>query len=163
MAGQFIVVDLDSRRNVFQPPRGADGLPGMRLIIRGRDLPGSTFADCTDVHVGLQVRGDAAGLVRGDAHDATWETDVTVVDGPDYRGKAVQGRRGERFVYLTWGTVEGDQFTMFRRAKLMLNDLPAALRSEPAVAVTVPLTQADGSPRCARIPADILDWRPARS
>jgi hypothetical protein len=135
----------------------------MRLIVQGRDLPGSTFAECSNVHVGLQVRSAAAGLVRGDAPDATWETEVKVIDGSDgvdYRGEAVQGRRGERFVYLTWGTVAGEEFAMFRRAKLMLNDLPATLRSEPAVAVDVPLTQEDGSPRCARIPADLLDWRP---
>jgi hypothetical protein len=48
---------------------------------------------------------------------------------------------------------------MFRRAKVMLDDLPAALRSEPAVLVEVPLTQEDGSPRCARVPAALLDWR----
>jgi hypothetical protein len=133
----------------------------MRLIVRGRDLPGSTFAVYRNVHVGLQVRSDAAGLVRGDAPDATWETEVKVIDGSDgvdYRGEAVQGRKGERFVYLTWGTVEGEVFTMFRRAKVMLNDLPATLRSESAVAVDIPLTQEDGSPRCARVPSNLLTW-----
>jgi Family of unknown function (DUF5990) len=134
----------------------------MRLTVRGRDLPGTRFAECSNVHVGLQMRRDAAGLVRGDATSATWVTDVAVIDDPggrDYRGEAVQGRRGERFVYLTWGTVEGQQFTMFRRAKLMLNDLPAALRSKQAVVVELPLTQADGSPLCARVPSHLLAWR----
>jgi hypothetical protein len=134
----------------------------MRLTVRGRDLPGSTFAECSNVHVGLQVRRDASGLVPGDASEATWATDVTVVDHPDgadYRGEAVQGKRGERFLYLSWGTVEGDTFTMFRRAKLMLNDLPTALRSTSAVVVELPLTQEDGFPRCARVPSHLLAWR----
>jgi Family of unknown function (DUF5990) len=134
----------------------------MRLTVRGRDLPGTQFAESSNVHVGLQVRRDAAGLVRGDATSATWVTDVTVIDKPDggdYRGEAVQGRRGERFLYLAWGTVEGQQFTMFRRAKLMLNDCPENLRSRQAVVVELPLTQDDGSPRCARVPAHLLTWR----
>ncbi len=138
----------------------------MRLTVRGRDLPGSLFAGYRNVHVGLQVRRDAAGLVRGDASDATWVTDVTVLDGPDggdYRGEAVQGRRGERFVHLTWSTVEGEEFTVFRRAKLMLDDLPAALRSEHAVVVEIPLRQEDGSPRCARVPSQLLTWREGAS
>jgi hypothetical protein len=133
----------------------------MRLIVRGQDLPGSTFAERNNVHVGLQVRSDPVGLVPGDAREPKWDTELKVIDGPDgvdYRGEAVQGRRGERFLYLTWGTVEDEAFTMFRRAKVMLNDLPAALRSEPAVVVHVPLTQGDGSPRCARVPANILTW-----
>jgi Family of unknown function (DUF5990) len=134
----------------------------MRLTVRGRELPGTRFADCRNVHVGLQVGRDPAELVPGDATDATWVTDVAVIDEPDggdYRGEAVQGRRGERFLYLTWGTVEGQKFTMFRRAKLMLIDLPAELRSKQAVVVELPLTQEDGSPRCARVPAHLLDWR----
>ena len=48
--------------------------------------------------------------------------DPTGVDGPDFRGPAVQGKRGERFLYLTWGDVGPDgEFEMFRRAKLMLD------------------------------------------
>jgi hypothetical protein len=134
----------------------------MRLTVRGRDLPGSSFAQCSNVHVGLQVRRDASGLVPGDANEATWVTDLTVIgdpDGGDYRGAAVQGKRGERFLYLSWGTVQGETFTMFRRAKLMLNDFPTSLRSAPAVVVELPLTQEDGSPRCARVPAQLLAWR----
>jgi hypothetical protein len=31
---------------------------------------------------------------------------------------------GDLVVYLTWGTFADGNFTMFRRAKLMLDDLP---------------------------------------
>ena len=59
----------------------------------------------------------------------------------------MQGRKGERFVYLTWGSVTGGGFSMFRRAKLMLADLPD--RAE--VTVDVELTDERGMPRCARL------------
>ena len=60
----------------------------------------------------------------------------------------MQGKKGERFVYLTWGTVDGESFTMFRRAKLMLADLPA---DAVEVTVDVDLTDECGMPRCARL------------
>jgi hypothetical protein len=41
----------------------------------------------------------------------------------------------------------------------MLADLPDGLRDEPVVEVEIPLTQQDGTPRCARIPAAVLTWR----
>ena len=66
----------------------------------------------------------------------------------DFRGPAVQGKKGERFVYLTWGSVAGDTFDMFRRAKLMLADLPADTEQ---VTVDVDLTDEHGMPRCARL------------
>lgn len=134
----------------------------MRLVIRGRELPGRQFGEHPDVHVGLQVRNAPVGLVPGDAREAAWETDVAVVDGPDgpgYRGEAVHGRPGERFLYLIWGSVDGDGFSMFRRAKLMLADIPAEVRGVPVVTVEIPLTMDDGSPRCARIPAAVLQWK----
>ena len=73
--------------------------------------------------------------------------DIRTGDG-DFRGPAVQGRKGDRFVYLTWGTCAGGAFTMFRRAKLMLDDLPAGAQE---VTVEVHLTDDDGMPRCARL------------
>lgn len=121
----------------------------MRLVIRGHHLPGRSFESFTNVHVGLQVGREPSGLVAGDAEAASWETEIHVVDG-DYRGPAVQGRRGDRFVYLTWGEVSGDEFTMFRRAKLMLDDVAMAGAQE-VVTVEVDLTAADGTPRCARL------------
>src|SRR5215213_9056714 len=91
----------------------------MRLVIRGRELPGASHCGHGRIGVALQVRTDPVGVVAGDPADARWETDVAVV-GDDFRGPAVHGRRGERFVYLTWGDLSDGEFAMFRRAKLML-------------------------------------------
>src|SRR5262245_42212457 len=136
----------------------------MRVEIRGVNLPGRTFcrpdgSPLENVHVGLQIRRDPAELVRGDAPDAHWDVEVEVVradDGLDFRGPAVQGKRGDRFLYLTWGEVHADgQFEMFRRAKLMLNRIdPALVESAVAIgglAATVDLTGRGGGTRCARV------------
>jgi hypothetical protein len=119
----------------------------MRLLIRGTRLPGLTCGSHRNVHVGLQVRSEPTGLVPADAAGAEWVVDIRTVDG-DFRGPAVQGRKGERFVYLTWGTVADGSFTMFRRAKLMLADLPAGADT---VTAEIDLTDEHGLPRCARL------------
>ncbi|UUW91114.1 DUF5990 family protein [Nocardioides sp. WV_118_6] len=139
----------------------------MLLEIRGHHLPGRTWAGDAvahdDVHVGLQVGREPAELVPGDADRATWTTELRLVDLPDgttdVRGPAVQGRRGERFVYLTWGDLGADGgFAMFRRAKLMLADVLAlgvgtdsGLGPDDHVVATVDLTDERGGPRCARL------------
>ena len=143
----------------------------MRVTITGMHLPGREFCrvDGTtmdNVHVGVQVRQEPAHLVRADAEQAHWELDVDVVrleDGFDFRGPAVQGRRGERFIYLTWGHVDGHaHFEMFRRAKLMLGAIPAdVVRSAELagrLAATVDLTDERGHPRCARVDPPALVW-----
>jgi hypothetical protein len=119
----------------------------MRLVIRGYHLPGATYGDYANVHVGIQVGRDAVELVRADAEAVEWVADVRTGDG-DFRGPAVHGKKGERFVYLTWGSVDGDSFSMFRRAKLMLADLPS---NADEVTVEVDLTDECGMPRCARL------------
>ncbi len=89
-----------------------------------------------------------------------WEVDVEVVerDGQrDFRGPAVQGKRGERFVYLTWGEVRDGTFSMFRRAKLMLDDVPDP--AAESVVARVDLTDESGMPRCARLKSPALEWR----
>lgn len=134
-------------------------LGAMLLEIRGHHLPGRHWhvagERCDNVHVGVQVRREPHDLVRGDAERATWIVSIEVVerDGVrDFRGPAVQGGRGARFVYLTWGNVgEGGGFTMFRRAKLMLADLEPDLADGPHVVATVDLTDECGGPRCARL------------
>ena len=82
----------------------------------------------------------------------------------DFRGPAVQGRRGERFVYLTWGNVDADGgFEMFRRAKLMLDRIEPALvdsRGWPGggLRARVDLTGDGGGPRCARVDPPAIEW-----
>ncbi len=107
----------------------------------------------------MQVRRDPVELVPADAASARWEVDVEVVDredGPDFRGPVVQGKRGERFVYLTWGELNDETFAMFRRAKLMLADVPDP--TLPVVTVRVDLTDECGMPRCARLRAPAITW-----
>jgi hypothetical protein len=131
----------------------------VKLVIEGHHLPGRTCGQYADVHVGVQVGREPDGLVPADAAEARWELEIAVVerDGQtDFRGPAVQGRRGERFVYLTWGEGDGAAFTMFRRAKLMLADLPDPRASE--VTARVHLTDEHGHARCARLSAPALEW-----
>jgi hypothetical protein len=145
----------------------------MEVRIEGHDLPGRDFS-CDgvardNVHVAVQVGREPFEPFPGDAADATWTVDVRVVptdDGLDLRGPAVQGRRGERFLYLTWGQVDPHGgFEMFRRAKLMVADIdPGLLRaaSEPGatgLTARVQLSDAKGHPRCARVREPAITWR----
>jgi hypothetical protein len=131
----------------------------MLLQIRGYHLPGRVWQSGDEyydnVHVGIQVGKDAHELVRADAETTTWTVPIEVVareDGLDFRGTAVQGKRGDRFVYLTWGDVdEAGSFTMFRRAKLMLADLQPLAVDTAQVIARVNLTDECGGPRCARL------------
>ena len=143
----------------------------MRVAITGINLPGRVFcrpdgSAMDDVHVGVQMRRDPAQLVRADESGALWEIEVEVVrrDGAfDFLGPAVQGKRGDRFIYLTWGNVSPvDGFEMFRRAKLMLNQVePELIESAMEMGwlvATVNLTGDDGGPRCARVDPPAVAW-----
>lgn len=105
-------------------------------------------------------------MVPGDSPSARWTIEVEVVptdSGVDFRGPAVQGRRGERFVYLTWGDLDSDgTFTMFRRAKLMLGDVKPFVSATPPshhVTALIDLTDERGGPRCARLRPPALELR----
>ena len=143
----------------------------VRIAITGVNLPGRVFcrADGSvmgNVHVGIQVRRDPAQPFRADEPETRWEVDVEVVRRDavlDFRGPAVQGKRGERFIYLTWGDVSSDgEFEMFRRAKLMLDrvapDLIESATKTSCLAASVDLTGNDGGPRCARVDPPAVAW-----
>jgi hypothetical protein len=148
-------------------------LPAVEIRIEGHDLPGREFScdgvERDNVHVAVQVGREPFGLVPGDAADAAWSVEVRVVptpEGLDLRGPAVHGRRGERFLYLTWGQVTPTGgFEMFRRAKLMAAEIdPDLLRAAAAPDATgltarVELRDADGHPRCARVEAPAIARR----
>ena len=146
----------------------------MDVRIVGVELPGRTCADpradglaYENVHVGMQRRQDVVDLVPGDAPDAEWNFTVDTVtkDGAlDLRGPFVQGKRGDRFLYLSWGTVDdAKHFEMFRRAKLMFDAVPdELLRSAQApgrrLIGTVTMTHDDGMPRCAAVRPPVIEW-----
>jgi hypothetical protein len=145
----------------------------VRVVIEGHDLPGRAFcrpdgSPLENVHVGVQIRRDPCELVAGDAPSARWELDVGVVtaaDGSvDFRGPSVRGKRGDRFLYLTWGAVDADDgFDMFRRAKPMLGRVDpslvaAAEQDRRPLVARVRLTDARGGPRCARVDPPDLEW-----
>jgi hypothetical protein len=144
----------------------------MRIVIEGHDMPGAVFMSdgvpLHNVHVAVQIGKEPVGLVRGDADSARSEIDVLAVvadGGVDLRGPAVHGRKGERFVYLTWGDLgAGDSFAMFRRAKLMIGDiepemLAAAARNDGALVASLSLTDERDDPRCARVKPPLIGWR----
>lgn len=139
----------------------------MLVRIAGVNLPGRSWGGYENIHVGVQCRAEAVDLVPGDAGEAVWEFPVELRPAGDFRGPHVQGRRGDRFVYLTWGTVDpGGAFRMFRRAKLMLAAVdPAVIAAagEPAhtLVATLSLTGGDGSPRCASVRPPAITWTAA--
>jgi hypothetical protein len=146
----------------------------MEVRIVGVELPGRTCADprpggleYENVHVGVQRREDVVDFIPGDAPDAAWNLTVDTVtkDGSlDLRGPFVQGKRGDRFLYLSWGTVDdANHFEMFRRAKLMFDAVPdEVLRSAQALGHrlvgTVNMTHDDGMPRCAAVRPPVIEW-----
>ena len=144
----------------------------MRIAIVVHDLPGRRFVsegvELENVHVALQEGRDPVGAVPADAPSARWAADVRAVAdaaGLDLRGPAIHGKRGERFVYLTWGDVGADgSFAMFRRAKLMVGDidpalLAAAAADAGALVAELALTDGRGGPVCARIRPPAIEWR----
>jgi len=131
----------------------------MLLQIQGHHLPGRVWRSRDEyydnVHVGIQVGKEPRDLVRADAESSCWTIPIDVIsrgDGLDFRGAAVHGKPGTRFVYLTWGDVGDDgSFAMFRRAKLMLADLAPVVADAQQVIARVDLTDECGGPRCARL------------
>jgi hypothetical protein len=146
----------------------------VRVRIEAFAFPGRTCAPrgagerYENVHVGVQRRGEVIELVTGDAEAAQWSFEVTTrvdEDGAiDVGGPFVHGRLGDRFVYLSWGTVDGaGAFEMFRRAKLHFADAdPDAVRLAREGGGTlvgrIGLTDRCGDPRCARVRPPDLVW-----
>ena len=131
------------------------------MVVRGTDPPGRTFASYGDVHVGIQVGREPVGLVPADTAAPEWTLDVRY-DG-DFRGPAVHGKKGDRFLYVYWVDRVGGIDHMFRRGKLMLDRIdPAVVASAVegghTLVATVSLTDEKGGPRCARYDPPAIAW-----
>ncbi|ARI54691.1 DUF5990 family protein [Streptomyces bacillaris] len=147
----------------------------MQIHIEASALPGracgpdSDFPGCENIHVGVQRKdrpGELLGLCPGDAPGASWTLECTAeqtADGVVVSGPYIQNRLGGRFVYLSWGTVDGaGVFSMFRRAKLMFGDieaevLEAAVRSGRLTG-RLGLTDGKGQPLCGRVRPSAISW-----
>ncbi|MBL7490451.1 monooxygenase [Frankia sp. AgB1.9] len=153
----------------------------MLIRVEGTDLPGRSCAGPAgragyeNIHVAVQRRERPAELldpVRADVAAAVWTLECTSTVTPggiDLTGRYVQGRPGERFIYLNWGTVDPADggFTMFRRAKLWLTAVPAdvlAAAVESGLLVgRLGLTDAKGHPTCASVRPPQITWSAASS
>lgn len=152
-------------------------MAGMLIRIDAVDLPGLTCPAPADakvpaygnVHAAVQRRDRPAELLDpqpGDAASATWTLECTTISSPtgtEVKGPYVQDRLGHRFIYLSWGTVdESGIFTMFRRAKLMLDAVPADVLAAAAhdglLVGRLGLTDACGNPLCARVVPPHISW-----
>ena len=144
----------------------------MQIRIEGRDLPGHRAGPQADalrlgnVHVGVQRRQEVVGRVPAWAPSASWAFEVAgreIDDLLDVGGPWVHGRPGARFLYLSWGAVDGPAFAMFRRAKLLFGDVPTALLRgayEEAGVLTaeLALTDGHGDPLSARVRPPAVVW-----
>lgn len=157
------------------PPRVAASIIDVVVIqVDGRNLPGIVCNPgpntglYQNVHIGIGPRGKPNELFRGDSLSTSWRVNVRVVpavDGSlDYRGPMVSGKRGDKFVYLNWGTVEPTgEFRLMRRAKVDLSPLDPtivrrALDESAELHCSVDLTDAKGNPTCARFRPPAASW-----
>jgi hypothetical protein len=148
---------------------------GVEIRIEGVNLPGRAcgaspdFPGYENIHVGIQrrtPRDQLLGLTPGDASAAAWTIDCDVVETPtgvDIKGPYIQGRPHGRFIYLSWGTVDGKgTFNMFRRAKLWLDAVDAhtldAARISQRLVARLGLTDAKGQPLCASVRPPLVQW-----
>jgi hypothetical protein len=140
--------------------KGVNG-PGRRC------RPSPEHGPYEDVHVGVGSFRDPIGLVHGDALQTSWKVQVRLAwrDGrPDFRGPHVDGRPGDRHIYVDWFNREPDgELMLFRRAKVMLEGIDPSLvkkaeESDTRLICTVNLTNEKGLPTTARFWAPDLRW-----
>jgi hypothetical protein len=149
------------------------------IRIEGSDLPGTSCGPGPDhpdgyhhIHMAVQGRKgqhDLFGRVPADVKSATWDLECQVAStspAVDLRGPQIQGSPDRRFIYLTWGVVDAEVFTMFRRAKLWLDALPAevldaALVSELLIG-RLGLSDDHGRPLCAAVRPPRIKWTAGR-
>ncbi len=120
------------------------------------------------IRFGLQdKRGevDAVPATATTSFDTEIERTASAEGGFDFRGAHVNGRKGDRFVYLSWGAAnEVEPFAMFARAKIKLADIPVALLdagSDGSIELdgVLQATNAKGQPASGTIREPALRWR----
>ncbi len=148
----------------------------MKIRIEGFDPPGRYCGPEPgfprghfNVHMAVQGRkgqSDLVGVLPGDEEAPAWELDCVIArpsPQADLRGPQIQGPPGRRFIYLNWGVVDSvTGFRMFRRAKLQLDVVPAAIMTAAIergeLVGRLALTDDDGWPVCASVRPPRITW-----
>ena len=120
---------------------------------------------------GLQSRRDADDPVPA-CSTTEFQTTIDVVrtdhSEVDFAGKHVHGRRGDRFIYISWGVPDQTEpFVMFARAKIKLGSIPDDLLERAAqqgrvLIVEMQATNTKGQPASVTIEATAIHWRAPR-
>ena len=148
---------------------------GVLIRIEAHDLPGRSCGPSPErpaghhgIEVGVQRKNkpdELMGQVSADVESVTWELEATPVLSAtvDFRGPYISGPPGGRFVYLSWGVVEGPgSFEMFRRAKIMFDGIPAgtmtAAQESGVLVGRLGLTDPKGNPTCAAVRPPLIEW-----
>lgn len=143
----------------------------LRVVLVVSPLPQGCGPGAGTLSLGLQSGRD--GLVRGEHTDdrARFEVEIRAVstpDGLDFLGPLVHGKRGDRFMYLSWGHADGpNQHRGFRRLKVYLSPVTRSGWSAPGLTEELAATGAaridvngalpDGTPNCGTARAS---WGP---
>lgn len=148
--------------------------PTIRVRLRCENLPANGFEGFDGrkaIRVELQTREGMQPGTAGGAGGLSFETAMTVKRLPegtlDFAGPAVNGKRGERFFYLSWSGVRGPGREMFRRAKIHLRTVSAELldragRTGCLLQASIHALARDGGPACASVPLLGGGWVVAR-
>lgn len=123
-----------------------------------------------DIRAELSTRnGPEAGTSHGTSAVA-WTTEMSLKPLPngaiDFTGPAVEGKRGERFFYLSWSSRTFHGRERFRRTKIPLRGLTAeSLNRLPKTGGTltarISALARDGGPACATVPLLGGGWQVA--
>ncbi len=143
--------------------------PPTNLAIRvvAVDPPGNCYGAAMPILLGTQRNKDVEQVVSA-TETAEFRLDVGVVSmsaGFDFKGPYVHGRKGDRFLYLSWGVAQaGEGFEMFARAKLKFEDLERKLLvdvltlDEPLLTCTMQATNEKGHPASGTIRPPRITW-----
>lgn len=139
----------------------------LNIRIVGERLPGRTWGDHANVHVGVQ-RGDEVVQVQpADAPSVKFSFGIVLreqEDGTiDFRSPFVHGSPGDRFFYLVWLDVPaGDDAPPERigRTKLMLAAVPGGMVTPKtgSLEAYLSLTDAKGGPLLAAVRPPAINW-----
>ena len=87
------------------------------------------------MYIGVQRNKDTEQIVVAEPPSASFNVSFAMVPtelGTDFRGPFVHGNKGDRFLYVVWGSYDDGSFTMFARSKLKFEHVDPDLLAEAA-------------------------------